>query len=116
MPGYTGSIAITGFIAPTDTQDTYPVIDPLYGIDGLRNVNTESDMDNIPGLRRREGMVVGSISSGIYYKLSSPPWTYTFSDWTNFLSIPAPGNIPRTQYFITGGSVSVPQYYQYLVI
>jgi hypothetical protein len=115
MAGYTGSIPITGFIAPTDNQDTYPVIDPIFGIDGLRNVPTEADMYVIPAGRRRVGMVVGCVSSGNYYKLLSPPWSYNSSDWANFLSIPAPGNIPRTQYYITGGSVSVSQYYQYLV-
>lgn len=115
MAGYTGSIPITGFIAPTDNQDTYPVIDPIFGIDGLRNVPTEADMYVIPAGRRRVGMVVGCVGSGNYYKLLSPPWSYNSSDWANFLSIPAPGNIPRTQYYITGGSVSVPQYYQYLV-
>lgn len=115
MPGYTGSVPITGFIAPTDTNDTYPVVDPLYGIDGLRNVPTDSDLDTIPASRRRQGMVVGSIQSGNYFRLLAPPWSFTSADWANFLSIPAPGNIPRTQYYITGGSVSIPQYYQYLV-
>lgn len=115
MAGYTGSIPVTGFLAPTDTLDTYPVIDPLFGIDGLRNVPTEADMYAIPAGRRRVGMVVGCIGSGIYYKLSSPPWNYDATDWTNFIAIPAPGNIPRTQYYITGGTVSVPQYYQYLI-
>ena len=74
MPGYTGSIAITGFIAPTDTQDTYPVIDPLYGIDGLRNVNSDTDLNNIPFSRRRQGMVVGVNLDSNYYKLLPPPW------------------------------------------
>jgi len=115
MAGYTGSIPITGFIAPTDNQDTYPVIDPIFGIDGLRNVATEADMYLIPTARRRIGMVVGCIGSGNYYKLKTPPWNNNSSDWNDFISIPAPGNIPRAQYYITGGSVSVPQYYQYLV-
>jgi hypothetical protein len=38
MPGYTGSIPLTGFIAPTDTMDTYPVFDAMFGIDGIKNV------------------------------------------------------------------------------
>lgn len=115
MAGYTGSIPVTGVIAPTDTNDRYPVIDPLFGVDGLRNVATENDMYAIPYERRREGMIVGSQDTGSYYKLSAPPWNYDASDWNDFISVPAPGNIPRTQYYITGGSVSVPQYYQYLI-
>ena len=35
--GPLGGVKITGFISPTDTNDTYAVIDPIYGIDGLRN-------------------------------------------------------------------------------
>jgi hypothetical protein len=41
-----GGVEVLGFISPTDTNDTYPVIDPLYGIDGLRNVNSLSDFNN----------------------------------------------------------------------
>lgn len=33
-----GTVTVTSIIAPTSTGDTYPVIDPRYGIDGLRNV------------------------------------------------------------------------------
>jgi len=54
-----GGVIVTGFISPTDPLDTYPVIDPLYGIDGLRNVDTINDLNNIPDLRRRAGMFVG---------------------------------------------------------
>jgi hypothetical protein len=115
MAGYTGSIPLTGFIAPTDTADTYPVIDPLFGIDGFRNVPTETDMNNIPFNRRRQGMVVGCNGSGIYYKLLPGPWTGTITDWNNFITSPLAGNVSRTQYLIAGGSVSIPQNYQYLV-
>ena len=48
-----------GYISPFDTNDTYAVIDPLYGIDGFRNVNSISEMNAIPNERRRAGMQVG---------------------------------------------------------
>jgi hypothetical protein len=89
-----GGVEVFGFISPSNTADQYPVIDPLYGIDGLRNVDLLSDLDSIPLLRRRTGMVVG-VSGTTYYKLNSPPWTFTFSDWSIF----SPGSF-------TGGTVT----------
>lgn len=81
-----GGVEVIGFISPTDPLDEYPVIDPLYGIDGFRNVNTTSDLNNIPVLRRRAGMVVGVSNGSEYYKLKSSPWNYTISDWEIFNS------------------------------
>ena len=81
-----GGVEIIGFISPTDPLDEYPVIDPLYGIDGFRNVDLLSDLDNIPELWRRAGMVVGVSNGSQYYKLIPSPWNYTISDWGDFLS------------------------------
>ena len=39
-----GGIGIMGFISPMSTEDTYPVVDPLYGVVGLRNVDTIDDL------------------------------------------------------------------------
>lgn len=77
-----GGVEVYGFIAPTDIVDTYPVIDPLYGIDGFRNVNSLSELDLIPVPRRRAGMVVGVNGGSEYYKLNSSPWNNTITDWT----------------------------------
>ena len=77
-----GGVEVLGFISPTDPLDTYPVIDTLYGIDGLRNVDTLTDLNNIPNLRRRAGMLVGVNNGSQYYKLNAPPWTGTIADWT----------------------------------
>jgi len=79
-----GGVEVLGFISPTDPLDTYPVIDPLYGIDGFRNVNTLSDLNNIPVPRRRSGMVVGVSGGTIYYKLKPSPWTGSITDWDIF--------------------------------
>ena len=54
-----GGIGIMGFISPMDTEDTYAVIDPIYGIDGLRNVDTVEELNSISFERRRAGMIVG---------------------------------------------------------
>jgi hypothetical protein len=79
-----GGVEVIGFISPTDPLDEYPVIDPLYGIDGFRNVDLLSDLDNIPELRRRSGMVVGVSGGTQYFKLKQSPWNYTISDWSDF--------------------------------
>jgi hypothetical protein len=79
-----GGVEVLGFISPTDTSDQYAVIDPLYGIDGLRNVSSLSELNAITSLRRRSGMVVGVNNGSQYYKLNPPPWNGTISDWSLF--------------------------------
>ena len=79
-----GGVEVLGFISPTDSLDTYAVIDPLYGVDGFRNVNSLSDLDLIPEPRRRAGMVVGVSGGTSYYKLNTSPWNYNFADWSVF--------------------------------
>ncbi len=81
-----GGVEVFGFISPSDPIDTYPVIDPLYGIDGFRNVDTLTDLNNIPTPRRRAGMVVGISGGTQYYKLNPGPWVGTISDWSIFNS------------------------------
>jgi len=90
-----GGVEVLGFISPTDTSDEYAVIDPLYGIDGLRNVASLSELNAITSLRRRSGMVVGVNNGSQYYKLNPPPWNGTISDWSLF----TPG-------IFTGGTVT----------
>ena len=77
-----GGVGIMGYISPMNQNDTYAVIDPLYGIDGLRNVETISDMLDIPEERRRAGMIVGVLEEDKYYKLNEGPWANDLTDWT----------------------------------
>lgn len=79
-----GGTQTMGFISPFDTNDTYAVIDPLYGIDGFRNVANLTELNAIPNLRRRAGMVVGVSGGTEYYKLNSPPWSGITADWSEF--------------------------------
>jgi hypothetical protein len=76
-----GGIGIMGFISPMDTEDTYAVIDPIYGIDGLRNVETLEDLNDISYDRRRSGMIVGINGGSIYYKLKNIGWSGLIEDW-----------------------------------
>jgi hypothetical protein len=85
-----GTVTVTAIIAPTSTGDTYPVTDSIYAIDGLRNVNTNTDRNSISNDRRRQGMLVGVNSTGttktIYWSLLPSPWNGTDSDWVLFES------------------------------
>lgn len=76
-----GGIGIMGFLSPMDTQDTYAVIDPIYGIDGLRNVDTIYDLISISPERRRPGMIVGINGGEVYYKLKDSIWSGDIADW-----------------------------------
>jgi len=76
-----GGVPIMGFISPNNTYDTYPVIEPLYGIDGLRNVPTLNDLLAIPDERRRAGMIVGVFGGSMFFKLKDIQWDGTIDDW-----------------------------------
>lgn len=117
-----GSIPVTGFIAPTDTTDTYPVTDAIYGIDGLRNVPTYTDMYNISLERRREGMIVGIMSDNTYWKLlpstGSNIWNLgSASNWQEFAIFGGGGGagVPNQYYIPSGEKVIVPTYSQYWI-
>jgi len=110
-----GGVKITGFISPTDTLDTYAVIDPLYGIDGLRNFSGgTSELNAISTLRRRAGMIAGISGGTKYYKLNPAPWTNTISDWTEVVFSTTSGDtfttgstlIGTTAYFNTNAALS----------
>jgi len=100
-----GGVEVFGFISPSNTTDQYPVIDPLYGIDGLRNVDNLSDLNLIPTLRRRAGMVVGVSGGTTYYKLNSPPWNNLLSDWSVFSS-GGGGGVSGDYLPLSGGTVT----------
>jgi hypothetical protein len=76
-----GGVTVTGFIAPSSSGDTYAVIDPFYGIDGLRSVANSTERNAITTLRRRMGMMAYQQDTDTYYKLLQSPWTNTDSDW-----------------------------------
>lgn len=79
-----GGVGIMGYLTPMDTRDSYPVIDPVYGIDGLRNVDTIEDLNSISFERRRAGMIVGIDGGSTYYKLKNIEWIGDITDWEVF--------------------------------
>jgi hypothetical protein len=89
-----GGVGVMGFLSPLDTRDTYAVIDPIYGIDGLRNVSTIEELHAIPTERRRAGMIVGVYGGEIYYKLKNlNSWTFDLTDWEEFFGFSNNSNI-----------------------
>jgi hypothetical protein len=116
-------VKVTGVIEPVSLSDTYPVIDPLYGIDGLRCVDTVDDMYNIPLERRRGGMVVGIPNTFnqtvTYYKLK-PGITWTVgtlsvTDWDPFFGSGTGSTAISNKFNIADETIIVPTNYMYLV-
>jgi hypothetical protein len=77
----TGTVPITGIIAPTSELATYAVTDPQYGLGGLRSVGTTSQRDAISQDRREEGMMVYVQNVDSYYALVGGT---SNSDWVLF--------------------------------
>lgn len=79
MASISGSVRFAGFIAPTDSTDTYPVTDPTWGLGGLRNVYDSTERDSITSQRREAGMLVYVAEEQQYYTLGTG---LTNSDWS----------------------------------
>lgn len=71
MPYISGSVPVTGFVAPTDSNDTYPSHDETYGKGGYRTVADITERNSIPAGRRKNGMKVYVLSNGVEYVLGS---------------------------------------------
>jgi len=87
-----------GYLSPMDTEDRYAVIDPIYGIDGLRNVETLEHLNLIPEERRRAGMIVGVNGGDVYYKLKNISWTNEITDWVEIDFTKQINNLPFKFY------------------
>ena len=83
-----GSIPITGFIAPTDSDDKYPTHLDIYGKGGYRTVFDIASLNSISFDRRVEGMLVYVISNAKIYQLTGP---IAENNWIEFNSLPPLG-------------------------
>jgi hypothetical protein len=117
-------IPVTGLISPVYSSDNYPVIDPRFGIDGLRSLDTLTDMYSVPLEKRRAGMVVGipntSSNTVAYYKLKPEGNGVTWSvgqasDWDGFLTSATGSNAVPVKYLVTNETITVPTNYEYLI-
>jgi len=116
------NIPLSGLITPINLSDKYPVIDPIYGIDGFRNLSTTQSMYNLPLEKRRAGMVVGvadRVSTNVYYYKLKPQnngvtWSVGDStNWDGFLNSPT-ASIP-VKHTIINETLDVPTNYMYVV-
>jgi hypothetical protein len=114
------NIPVSGLITPINTNDSYPVIDPAFGIDGFRNLSSTQSMWDIPIEKRRGGMVVGVPLNNTtqYYKLKPQGNGVTWSigeptNWDSFLVSPTAG-IP-IKYNVVNETIDIPSGYLYLV-
>lgn len=70
MPTIPGSISLSGYIAPTATEDTYAVTDETYNRGGYRTVATIAERNAITSDRRKEGMLVKVLADTKFYTLT----------------------------------------------
>jgi hypothetical protein len=99
MANIPGSVRLTGFIAPTDSTDVFPVTDPTWGLGGLRRVSGTTERNLISTGRRESGMLVYSEGDDNYYKLGTG---LTNSDWTIFMTGSGSGDFLA----LSGGTVT----------
>jgi hypothetical protein len=71
MPAISGSVPVTGFVAPTDSADTYAAHTEEWGRGGYRTVADVTERNNIPSGRRKSGMIVQVLSPRKFYELGS---------------------------------------------
>lgn len=117
------SFKITGCVEPFNTSDTYPVIDPTWGIDGLRCVSSLTEMYNISLERRRGGMIVGVQDSILnitdYYTLKpGVTWsvgTLSVTDWDPLFIYGTGASAIGVRYNIANETVVVAPNHQYLL-
>lgn len=85
MASIPGSVTMGGFIAPTDSTDTYATQDSVYGKGGHKEAADITARDAITAARRREGMFVyvldadGNGNPGLFTLAGG----ITDSDWTS---------------------------------
>jgi len=116
MPYISGSVPVTGFVAPTDSADTYPSHSEEWGRGGYRTVANITERNAIPSGRRKAGMKVFVVSNGTEYTLGSglldADWVVSKSGvrvvplWSDLAAIAATG-IPNGTAFRVLGRAAV---------
>lgn len=99
------SVTVAGFIAPTDSADTYPSHDAVYGKGGLRSVADDTTRDAIPTARRSEGMFVYVNDTSTLYVLDSDLTT-----WNEFSSGGSDTNITDDLTFTAAATTDLDTY------
>lgn len=105
MAAIPNSVTVAGFIAPTDSADTYPSHDAIYGKGGLRSVANDTARDAISADRRSEGMFVYVNDTSTLYVLDSDLTT-----WNEFSSGGSDTNITDDLTFTANSTSDLDTY------
>ena len=75
-------------IVPFNSKDEYPTHEDIYGCGGHMSVVTISERNSIPRTRRKIGMSVFVLDTGITYRLiSNPSGSTSDADWRNYQDV-----------------------------
>ena len=69
MAKISGGIPVTGFVSPTDDTDTFATHSEEYGKGGYKSVANSAERQAITFERRKEGMLVKQLDTGIFWAL-----------------------------------------------
>lgn len=103
MAQYPGSIPYTGYVAPADTTDTYPVTHEEFNYGGYRTVVNSTDRLAITMARRKEGMLVKQLDDASYWTLSGGVLD---ANWSQVIFAMLPNNTTTGIIKVTNGVVS----------
>ena len=103
MAQYPGSIPYTGYVAPADTTDTYPVTHEEFNYGGYRTVVNSTDRLAITMARRKEGMLVKQLDNASYWTLSGGVLD---ANWSQVFFAMLPNNTTTGIIKVTNGVVS----------
>ncbi len=103
MAQYQGSIPYTGYVAPADTTDTYPVTHEEFNYGGYRTVVNSTDRLAITMARRKEGMLVKQLDNASYWTLSGGVLD---ANWSQVIFAMLPNNTTTGIIKVTNGVVS----------
>lgn len=103
MPFPLGSIPLTGAIGVGDSADTFGTHYDYLGVGGFRSVADSTEMQGIPALRRRKGMLVYKVDSNTIYK-------YMSADESNINTIQTESTETSGWVPLSFGGSSLPSY------
>ena len=90
----TSKIDIPAGISPINDVSEFPTHYSDFGFGGMRTVSTTAERDNIPSLRRVDGMIVYVENDETYYRLDGG---ITNTDWVEFSSGSAGNQVGLTE-------------------
>lgn len=97
MAKYPGGVTVSGYIAPSDTLDTYATHKAQFGHGGYRSVLDITERDAITTIRREIGMVAYVISEDKEYRLVGG---IDNTNWTEIIASVGSGGTSKCDYII----------------